>query len=168
MKKRGFTIVEILAAIAIIGILSTATAISYNRVWQNNRIDIAESEIREIANAFSSYYIDYGNIIIKSDINYDTVIAEIVEQLNIQYLSFEIEISEIAADKKSVLLRTKLKSDPWKNKYDINIYTYNGEDKDSISGLVIISSCGPDGVSQMPLYKTNVFGDDIIGIVEPN
>ncbi len=167
MRKRGFTIVEVLTAIVIIGILSAATAVSYNRVWQNNRIDMAESELREIASAFSSYAIDYGNIVIKNDINYNTVIEEIINQMNRQYLPFEVEISEVATDKKSVSLITKVKNDPWKNKYNINIYTYEGEDKDSISGLVVISSCGPDSATQMPMYKTNDFGDDIIAIVEP-
>lgn len=166
VTKRGFTLIEVMTVIVIIGILSAITAVSYNRVWQNHRIDIAESELREIANAFSSYATDYGNIVIANDINYNTVITEIVEQMNRQYLTFEIEVSEIAADKKSVRLTTKLKSDPWKHKYDISIYTYDGEDKDSISGLIVISSRGPDGISQMPLYKTNTFGDDVIAIVE--
>ena len=166
-KKRGFTLIEVLAVIVIISIISTGSVVSYNRIWRNHQIDIAESELREISNAFSSYATDYGSIIIADDINYNTVITEITDQINKQYLPYEIVVSEISADRKSVRLTTKLKTDPWKHKYDISIYTYNGDNKDSVSGLAVISSRGPDGISQMSTYKLNSFGDDVIAIVEP-
>jgi len=99
--------------------------------------------------------------------NYSTVITEITDLLNKQYLPYEVAVAEVAVDRKRVKLTTKIKTDPWKNKYDINIYTYDGDDKTSISGLVVISSRGPDKISQMSAYKTNIFGDDVIAIVEP-
>lgn len=62
MKKIScFTLVEILAVLAITGILTVGTAVGVNRMWQNNRIDICESEMRDFTMAFKSYYTDYKN-----------------------------------------------------------------------------------------------------------
>jgi len=167
VAKKAFTLVEILAVTALCGILITATAISLNKVWQNNQIDVCESELREVTNGFKSYLIDYGNIVILNDMNYDNVANEMLETLNKQYLPFDFAINKTADDKKSVSLISKLKTDPWNAKYKINIYTYDGGDKDSIPGLVVISSSGIDGKSNLETYKENNYGDDIAAIVEP-
>ena len=45
-KKKCFTLVEILAVLAISGILLVGTAVGVNTLWQNNRVDICESEMR--------------------------------------------------------------------------------------------------------------------------
>ena len=166
-KKRGFTLIEIMAVVSILGILLTLSVITYNQAWKNNQIDIAESELREMASAFSGYIIDYGNITAADDMNFETVIEETVDLLNRQYLANEIKIEEVAADRRSVRLRTKTKADPWKHNYEINIYTYDGEERESISGLVVIASYGIDGTSQRANYHNDNYGDDIIAIVEP-
>lgn len=167
MKKRGFTLVEILVTIAVIGILITCTAVTYNRVWRNSQIDTCESDLRDISSSFSSFFVDYGNIVIKDDTNYEAVLDETVEILNKQYLTHQIAVTEIATDKKSVKLTTKTKNDPWGNKYNFDIYTYSGDDKESIPGLILIYSKGVDGKSNHTTYKEQNFGDDVIAIVEP-
>jgi len=165
--KKGFTIVEMLLVLLVISILTASGFVTYNTVWRNHQIDTAETDLRDISSAVSSYLIDYGNLTIANDINFGNVLNEIVEILNKQYLTYEIETEEIASDKKSVKLITKHKTDPWKSKYRISIYTYNGDDKTSIPGLVIITSYGVDGKSSMATYKDGNFGDDIVAIVEP-
>lgn len=167
IKKRGFTLIEMMVVISIIGLLSASGIVVYNTVWRNHQTDTAETDLRDISSAFSSYLIDYGNITISDDLNYENVLNEILELLNKQYLSYEIETDEIASDKRSVKLITKHKTDPWKHKYRISIYTYNGDDNESIPGLVIITSSGIDGQSSISTYKDGNFGDDIVAIVEP-
>lgn len=169
MKKIScFTLVEILAVLAITGILTVGTAVGVNRMWQNNRIDICESEMRDFTMAFKSYYTDYKKLEILPDTNYDTVIAEVVKLLNDKYLSCDIEIAEIAEDKKSVRLVSSIKKDPWNNKYEFNIYTYSGADSGIKPGLIVITSNGPDAQSNKDGYTDGNFGDDIIAVVDPN
>ncbi|MBS7306114.1 MAG: prepilin-type N-terminal cleavage/methylation domain-containing protein [Lachnospiraceae bacterium] len=167
-KKRCFTFVEILGALAIISILTAAMSVGVNTIWQNNRIDICESELREMSAAFKSYFTDYSNIVIAPDANYDNVLNETVELLNTKYLPYEIKVSEIAADKKSATFETVIKQDPWKQKYRMNIYTYNGDDAGSIPGMIVISSNGADSVSNKGSYSSDDFGDDVIAVIEPN
>ena len=103
-----------------------------------------------------------------SDFVNDTVIAEVVELLNDKYLSCDIEIAEIAEDKKSVRLVSNIKKDPWNNKYEFNIYTYSGADSGIKPGLIVITSNGPDAQSNKDGYTDGNFGDDIIAVVDPN
>lgn len=165
--KPAFTLVEMLITVAVIGILITSSVVTFNKVWKNNQTDTCESELRDLSNSFSSFFIDYGNIIIKPDINYINVLNETIDILNKQYLPYPITVTEIAEDKKSVKLTTKTKTDPWKSKYQINIYTYDGNDRESVPGLIIISSNGVNGISSKDTYKDGNYGDDVIAIVEP-
>ena len=167
-KKRSFTLVEILAVLTISGILIVGTVVGVNTLWQNNRVDICESEMREFSNAFKSYFTDYGSITIADDGNYENVINAVVELLNSKYLSCDIEVTNIADDKKSVTLKTKIKEDPWGNKYELYIYTYSGADSTSMPGLVIVSSRGRDSISNKSEYKDGNYGDDVITVIKPN
>ena len=167
-KKKCFTLVEILGALAIISILTVCMSVGVNTIWQNNRIDICESELREMSTAFKSYFTDYSNIIIAPDSNYDDVLNETVDLLNTKYLPYEIRVCEISADKKSATFETVIKQDPWKQRYKLNIYTYSGDDSESIPGMVIISSSGIDSVSNKDNYSLDDFGDDVIAVIEPN
>lgn len=168
IKKKGFTLVEILAVTAITGILVVGTAIGVNRLWQNNRIDICESELRDFSNSLKSYFTDYGAIKINADSNYENVVNETVELLNSKYLSCDTELDGISDDKKSFRIKTKLKEDPWGNRYEFDIYTYSGTGAESKTGLAIISSCGPDSKSNKTEYKNGNYGDDIIAVINPN
>lgn len=167
-KKKCFTLVEILAVLAISGILLVGTAVGVNTLWQNNRVDICESEMRDFTNGFKSYLTDYEIIKAEPDSNYEDVMDAVVELLNSKYLSCDVEIDTIADDKKSITLKTKVKEDPWGNKYEFYIYTYSGADATSMPGLVIISSYGKDSVSNKAEYKNGDYGDDVIAIINPN
>ena len=166
-RKKAFTLVEMLAVIAVVGIITAGSYMSLNRTWRNNQTDICESDLRSLSGGFSSYFVDYGNIVIPNDINYNNVLDGVVNTLNRSYLSNEIVVTAISSDKKNVELTTKTKKDPWGNKYVIDVYTYNGADKESVPGLVIIYSKGVDGVSSLSNYKNGNYGDDVVAVVEP-
>ena len=167
-KKKCFTLVEILAVLAISGLLIVGTVVGVNTLWQNNRVDICESEMREFSNAFKSYFTDYGPITAEPDSNYVDVVDAVVELLNSKYLSYDISIERIADDKKSVTLKTKTKEDPWGNKYELYIYTYSADDSSSIPGLVIVSSSGKDSKNNKTEYSAGNYGDDVIAVIKPN
>lgn len=167
-KKKSFTLVEILAVLAISGILLVGTVVGVNTLWQNNRIDICESEMREFSNAFKSYLTDYKSITAEPDSNYEDVMNAVVELLNSKYLSCDVGVESVADDKESITLKTKIKEDPWGNKYEFYIYTYSEAGSTSTPGLVIISSYGRDGKSNKTEYKNGDYGDDVITIINPN
>lgn len=165
MKKKGFTLVEILAVLAVAGILITGIAVSFNKAWQNNRVDACESELREMVTAFKSYITDYGNITVDSSMDYDTVINEAVSTLNSKYLPYDVEKTGVSADGKSITLKTKLKTDPWNNKYSLHIYTAQ---EGTVPGLIVIASSGPDSKSNETEYSSENYGDDIVAVIKPN
>ena len=167
-KRKGFTLVETLGVLAIVSIIVTALSVGVNKIWQNNRVDICESELREMVTGFKSYFTDYSNIVISPDTNYENVLDETIELLNTKYLPYEVAVSHIAADKKSVTLETVVKTDPWNQKYRMSIYTYDGADADSIPGMVVVTSNGIDSMSSQDGYSSGDFGDDVIAVIEPN
>lgn len=166
-KRCGFTLVELLIVTSVISVLMVASYIPLNRMWLNNQIDISESEIRELTSGLKSYFTDYGGIIIADDINYETTVNEILDVLNRRYLSYELQLDAIATDKKSMVLSSKIKTDPWRERYKLYFYTYEGVDHTGIPGLVIISSNGVDGESSIGTYKEGNYGDDICAVIQP-
>ena len=60
-KQKGFTIVELLIVIVVIGILAAISIVAYNGVTQKARDDQRLSDARNIVNAAASYNAEYGS-----------------------------------------------------------------------------------------------------------
>ncbi|MDD4870370.1 MAG: prepilin-type N-terminal cleavage/methylation domain-containing protein [Kiritimatiellae bacterium] len=60
MKKTGFTIIELLAVIAIIGILASLVIVGMKTARDKARITKAEAEVKQLAMAWKSYWLVFG------------------------------------------------------------------------------------------------------------
>ena len=60
-KQKGFTIVELLIVIVVIGILAAISIVAYNNVTQKARDDQRISDARNIINAAASYQAENGS-----------------------------------------------------------------------------------------------------------
>lgn len=168
IHTKAFTIIELIVVMAVSAILLGFGGFEYHKAYRNNQIDRAESDIRDMSLSFQNYLLDYGKIVLTNDVNYKNSVKEIVQILNDDYLNYGVKISNFTSDNKSFELITQNKTDPWNNRYKINIYTYAGDDKNSVDGLIIISSAGEDGSFNDAYYKNSDYGDDIIAVIEPN
>jgi prepilin-type N-terminal cleavage/methylation domain-containing protein len=63
MNKRGFTIVELLIVIVVIGILATISLVAFNGIQAKGRDSIRKSDLATIAKALNSHNIDKGDYI---------------------------------------------------------------------------------------------------------
>ncbi len=59
-SRSGFTIVELLIVIVVIGILAAITIVAYNGIQQRGRDAQRKSDVANIAKALELYYIDNG------------------------------------------------------------------------------------------------------------
>lgn len=59
-NKDGFTIVELLIVIVIIGILATVTIVAYNGVTKNAQTVVAKTDLHHIAQGMELYKVDNG------------------------------------------------------------------------------------------------------------
>ena len=59
-RQQGFTIVELLIVIVVIGILAAISIVAYNNVTAKARDSQREQDIKTIAKALEMYYVDNG------------------------------------------------------------------------------------------------------------
>lgn len=57
-KQTGFTIVELLIVIVVIGIVAAITIVAYNGIQERARVARISTDLRNIKNALSQYYLD--------------------------------------------------------------------------------------------------------------
>lgn len=60
-KQSGFTIVELLIVIVVIGILAAITVVAYNGIQTRAKDQARISKIKEISKAIEAYYVDNGH-----------------------------------------------------------------------------------------------------------
>lgn len=59
-RRHGFTLVELLVTITIIGILATIVAVRYSGIQEEARDSQREADVAKIMNALEKYYDDHG------------------------------------------------------------------------------------------------------------
>lgn len=172
--KKGFTLVEILVVITIIGII---LGMSFSRMEQtrmNSNIDAVEGDLRVISLDVNNFNMDYGGFYVRncdddsivSDAEYETDAREMLKFFQ-SYITNEVtEVSltrDTVAGRCRIELDTVIKEDPWGNNYKFLVNLKNG--------TVIALSKGPDGnpgnnATNFSGYSAGEFGDDILVIIE--
>ena len=61
LKRTGFTIVELLIVIVVIGILAAITVVAYNGIQQRARVATSLSDLKHINTAIQMYHADHGS-----------------------------------------------------------------------------------------------------------
>jgi general secretion pathway protein G len=91
MKKRaGFTLLELLIVIAIIGVLASLVAVSYSSAQRRARDSQRQSDLKAIQNALEQYYADNdGNYPDDDTENNCVVIGDAVDSSGNHYLPGE-------------------------------------------------------------------------------
>ena len=143
-NEKGFTLIEILTVIVIIGILFALLAPNLDGLTQGSRINVVETDFRTMKSGIQQHFIDNREAPFTED--------EIKEYLDFTFVKVN---TTNGVDK----YETKIKQDPWGRPY--YMYVNNAG-----SRYVLLQSYGPDeqpGVN----VATNEFGDDIVFIFYP-
>ena len=141
-QARGFTIVELLIVIVVIGILAAITVVAFNGVQERSRTNRVNSELASIKKAMLSYKSLNNELPPVGDSwNFDTSPPSCS---SMNTLETALRTAGVAS--------TIPKQDPWGN-----CWGYDDNDCNTTSPVgatTYIRSVGPDG--------TNYTGDDII------
>ena len=115
--KRGFSLVEILVVVSIIGVLMTVVSFSVNGAIRRARISRAQAEVREMANSFKAFYTAYDDWPIGNPEdaapgdNYKPVTRTLIEALNEKHLLLEVPPNRFVGGNYV---------DPWGKAYEIS------------------------------------------------
>lgn len=146
-RKSGFTIVELLIVIVVIGILAAITIVAYNGVQEKAKVSQANADMSALVKAISV-----------ARINSDKTLKEITGAsctgCATTQAPYEAALDKIAAAAGANLNALK-KGDPWGNRYSID----ENEGENSVTPCtpdtlkVVNASLHPGLISQkIPLY----------------
>lgn len=133
-RKSGFTIVELLIVVVVIGILAAIVIVAYNGVTSQARINQASSELANFKKAMLAYKVEYGELPPTGDAwNYNT------DPPSCAYIT-----SLVAALTGAGYTGFKT-TDPWGNCWG---YDDNDCNTGSLGGAnTYMESVGPDGLN---------------------
>jgi len=110
-RQKGFTIVELLVVIVVIGILAAITVVSYSGIQERSRIARANDELRLLNQAINVARINEDKtLILVTGSNCTRCFNQ---------ATYELSIDRIAAASGMNISALK-KGDPWGNKYSID------------------------------------------------
>ncbi len=66
MNKKGFTLVELLAVIVVLGLVTTLAAYSIFNVWGKSKQGLLDDKIQNIENAAVTYYSEHRQLLTES------------------------------------------------------------------------------------------------------
>lgn len=122
-KKRpraGFTLVEIMVVVVILGLLATLVTINAPAIIHNQRVKAAKQNIMRLSNAVEMYYVEMGK--------YPQTLNDLT----------------LKTDKSGIKFIKKVPKDPWGNEFVYRVPGLHGEDF-SISSLGADGQEGGDG-----------------------
>jgi len=132
-SRQGFTLIEILLVLAIIGMLAGVTIFAIGGIGKRARIDTTKATLETVANALDTYQLHVGHYPTEEEGNLDALRVK---------PSFD---SDQLADKWSGPYLKKAPVDAWNNPLSYEIRTATSED--STEPPYRLWSNGPDGMS---------------------
>lgn len=149
MKLKGFTMIEVIIVIVIIGIISAASVLGINKAVQNSKVDKSAAMVRSIVSDLDLYLTERGAL----DDDGSTIAQDFINDFNTNYASMTFDVSSLDVGLHSFTVKASTAVDAWGN----NIVLYYGWD----NRMFIVASAGPNAVFDFLTEKDPNKVDDV-------
>jgi prepilin-type N-terminal cleavage/methylation domain-containing protein len=145
-QQNGFTIVELLIVIVIIGILAAITVVAYNGIQERGRVSRANSDLALLNRAIQTARISEDKTL------YSITGSNCTRCFD--QARYELTLDRIGAAAKTNLSGLKA-GDPWGNKYGIDENEGEGADPCANRDSLYLMTSGKTGINSqtIPFYQ---------------
>ena len=168
-NKRGFTLIEVMIVITIIGILFTGILFYGNAVSKKANINSVNSQLRLLNSDIETMLQTKGKLLLPPTVpplsqTDQTIVTNYITSMANDFCKVDFDMSTLQYKTGGIIIQTKTLMDAWGNPYTMMINTDNTS---ASGGLIIFASPGPDGKLSLNTYKNGQFGDDILIMISP-
>lgn len=125
-SQKGFTLVELLVVMAIIGVLASLGVASFRTAQVRGRDTQRKSDLKQVANSFELYYADYGKYPDTSEIVWGSEFKDVRGTVYFKVLP----VDPLSSESYSYMIPDS----PTNQKYKLFANLENLEDQDCIDG----------------------------------
>lgn len=162
LRNRGFTLIETLIVIVIIGALIAVAALAASRAMTKGRITTTENTLQLFSADMDDVLSQYGTLTITDENTARSQIMEFVNLLETYYLNCYFDKESLVVYDTFFEVQTSSLQDGWDNPF---LFRYCFSEANA--GCCLLISGGENEVFDCQEYTNSYFGDDILIAVIP-
>lgn len=162
LRNKGFTLIETLIVITIVGALIAVATLAASRAMTKGRITTTENSLQLFSADMDEVLSQYGTLVVTDTETAKSQVMEFINLLETYYLSCYFDKESLVIHDTFFEIQTSSLQDGWDNPFKLR-YCFS----EANAGYCMFISGGENRVFDCQEYTNNYFADDILIAVVP-